>query len=425
MTVTVQGGPPTGRAVAPASKSVLHRLLICAALADAPTVLESVRSSQDIEATARCLRALGATVTAEGTRLTVVPIDRAEREALLDCGESGSTLRFLLPVAAALGGARFTGRGRLAERPLSPLYELLQENGCVLSPQGAFPLTVTGQLTGRRFTVDGGVSSQFVSGLLLAAPLLGHDCEVAVTGTAESRPYIDLTVAAMRHFGVAVTEQDGVFSVPQGGYRSPGRLVAEGDWSNGAFWLVAGALAPQGGLSVGGLNGDSLQGDRAIVSLLREAGATVTEAQDGTLSVDGTLCRPLRIDAAQIPDLVPVLAVLAAALPGRTVIENARRLRLKESDRLCSVHALLTALGGRVTMGEDSLTVDGTGRLRGGRVDACNDHRIAMAAAVAACICEQPVVIDGAEAVRKSYPDFFKEFAERGMSVCPLYSGEG
>lgn len=424
MTVTICGGVPTGNVTAPASKSVLHRLLICAALADAPTVLEHGTGSQDIDATVRCLRALGATVEGTPEWFTVRPISAVPRNALLDCGESGSTLRFLLPVAAALGGARLTGRGRLAERPLSPLYETVQANGCTLSPQGTFPLTVTGTLAGERFVIDGGVSSQFISGLLLAAPLLGHACEIAVTGTVESRPYIDLTVAAMRRFGVAVTERDGTFSVPAGGYRSPGQIVAEGDWSNGAFWLVAGALAPQGGLTVSGLNLDSLQGDRAIAALLREAGAAVTADEDGALTVGGTLRHPLRVDASQIPDLVPILAVLAAAVPGRTVIGNARRLRLKESDRLCSVHALLTALGGRVMMGEDSLTVDGTGRLRGGRVDACNDHRIAMAAAVAACICEQPVTIDGAEAVRKSYPGFFKEFAERGMSVCPPYSGE-
>ncbi len=425
MTVTVSGHTLTGQATAPASKSALHRLLICAALCDTPTVLERATLSQDIEATMACLRALGAEIELNNDRLTVTPIGTPHADALLDCGESGSTLRFLLPIAAALSGARFTGRGRLAQRPLSPLYELLCDNGCTLSPQGTFPLTVEGQLTGSRFTIGGGVSSQFISGLLLAAPLLGHACEICVTGMVESRPYIDLTVAAMRRFGVAVSEQNNVFTVPAGSrYRSPGTLTAEGDWSNGAFWLVAGAIAPHASLTVGGLDAASLQGDRAVADILRDAGACVTE-RDGVLQVTGgSLCRPLTVDAAQIPDLVPVLAVLAAAIPGRSVIGNARRLRLKESDRLCSVHAILTALGGQVTMDEESLTIEGTGRLRGGTVDACNDHRIAMAAAVAACICEEPVVITGAEAVRKSYPSFFAEFAERGMNVCPPYSGE-
>ena len=418
MTVTVSGKRVSGTTTAPASKSVLHRLLICAALADTKTVLTRATMSQDIEATAACLEALGVVVQCDGDRLTVTPIDTVSRDALLDCGESGSTLRFLLPIAAALGGARFTGRGRLAQRPLSPLYELLCENGCVLSPQGQFPLTVTGTLCGTRFEIDGGVSSQFISGLLMAAPLIGG-CDVAVTGTVESRPYIDLTVAAMRQFGVPVEVDGTVFRVPRGSrYRSPAVVETEGDWSNGAFWLVAGAVAPQADLVVAGLNPASLQGDRAIAEILG------CDVRDSKLYSRGVPTQPLNIDAAQIPDLVPILAVLAAAIPGRSVIGNARRLRLKESDRLESVHAMLTALGGTATVTEDSLIIEGSGRLRGGAVDACNDHRIAMSAAVAACICDGAVEIHGAEAVRKSYPRFFAEWEERGMSVCPPYSGE-
>ncbi len=424
MTLTLRKGILTGTATAPASKSVLHRLLICAALCDGPTVLERATSSQDIEATVACLRALGAEIRAEEGTLTVTPITKARKGALLDCGESGSTLRFLLPIAAALGGASFTGRGRLAQRPLSPLYELLCDNGCMLSPSGVFPLTVAGEWQGERFCIDGGVSSQFVSGLLMAAPLLGRHIEIEVTGSVESRSYIDLTVAAMRRFGVEVVEQDNLFIVPKGSaYRSPGRVAAEGDWSNGAFWLVAAAISDTAEFAVAGLQSESLQGDRAIVRLLRESGVSVWE-RDGTLLVEGSPQTPFTVDVAQIPDLVPILAVLAAAVPGRSVIENAGRLRLKESDRLDSVCAMLVALGGTVAQVGDSLVIDGRGKLTGGTVDACNDHRIAMAAAVASGICEESVVISGAEAVRKSYPAFFKEFSERGLSVCPPYSGE-
>ena len=213
----------------------------------------------------------------------------------------------------------------------------------------------------------------------------------------------------MRRFGVHVTEERQTFFVPAARYTSPRTVAAEGDWSNAAFWLVADATSPESSLAVSGLDEDSLQGDRAIRAILEQTQG---------------LRVPLDVDVSQIPDLVPVLAVLATAITGRSVIRNAARLRLKESDRLCSVHAMLTALGGRVAMGEESLVIEGTGRLHGGTVDACNDHRIAMAAAVAATICEQDVVIEGAEAVRKSYPTFFKELAERGMSVCPPYSGE-
>ncbi len=425
MTLTVEKRALKGKAVAPASKSVLHRLLICAALSDKPTTLTDCSLSQDIVATAECLQALGASIKIEGSCIMVNPLRKANTSAWLDCGESGSTLRFLLPIAAALGGATFTGRGRLAQRPLSPLYELLSENGCTLTPNGTFPLTVTGRLAGESFSIDGGVSSQFISGLLLAAPLLGSACTVTVTGAVESRPYIDLTIAAMRHFGVEVVQQGNTFTVPCGkGYRSPETMAVEGDWSNGAFWLVAGAISPNTTMTVGGLDERSLQGDREIVSILRGVGAVV-EQQDGALSVKGgSPFTPFRVDVAQIPDLVPILAVLAAAIPGCSRIENARRLRLKESDRLSSVHAMLTALGGTVTLGEDFLVIHGTGRLAGGTVDACNDHRIAMAAAVASCLCERSVKIVGAEAVSKSYPTFFREFAERGMKVCPPYSGK-
>ena len=406
MTVTVSGRTLKGSVKAPASKSAVHRLLICAALCDRPTVIEDVTLSEDITATARSLEALGSHVDGDESVLVVTPIKAVPADALLDCGESGSTLRFLLPIAAALGGAAFTGRGRLAERPLSPLYELLSDNGCTLSPSGQFPLTVSGRLRGNRFTIDGGISSQFVSGLLMAAPLLENDVEICVTGAIESRPYMDMTVDAMRRFGVTVTEENATFRV-SGAYRSPGRFSAEADWSNAAFWLVANAIMPNADLQIMGLDPRSLQGDRAIIDIIHATnGLTV----------------PLDIDAAQTPDLVPILAVLAAAIPGRSMIGNARRLRLKESDRLESVGAMLKALGGCVTIGEDHLIIDGTGRLTGGTMDACNDHRVAMAAAVAACIADGEVTINGAEAVRKSYPHFFEQFAERGMTVCHRYS---
>ena len=216
MTLTIEKRALGGEVIAPASKSVLHRLLICAALSDKSTQLTRCSLSQDITATAACLQALGATIVITGDTIAVEPIRKANTQALLDCGESGSTLRFLLPIAAALGGATFTGRGRLAQRPLSPLYELLAENGCELTPNGKFPLTVTGRLKGYDFAIDGGVSSQFISGLLMATPLLGGECVIRVTGTVESRPYIDLTVAAMRRFGVNIGQKGNTYIVPRG-----------------------------------------------------------------------------------------------------------------------------------------------------------------------------------------------------------------
>ncbi len=418
MIVSVRGNGLRGSVAAIASKSAVHRLLICAAYSQTPTVIENVTFSQDIEATMRCLQQGVADIQREGDTLIVIPRHEHVLQPLMDCGESGSTLRFLLPVAAATGGGKFVGRGRLAQRPLSPLYELLVEHGCRISPAGQFPLTVSGGLTGDTFIIDGGVSSQFISGLLLAAPLMGHRVRIVMTGTVESYPYIRMTVDALRCFGVSVAQENNTFTV-EGTYTSPGRVSAEGDWSNAAFWLVGAAISHSKDFTVIGLKSDSLQGDSRITRLLREAGFTV-EVTSSAIQISGEGTKPLWVDAADVPDLVPVLSVLAAALRGKTVIANARRLAYKESDRLQSVHRMLTALGGCVTMTEDSLTIEGTGSLCGGTVDACNDHRIAMAAAVAALICKNEVKIIGAEAVEKSYPAFFEEWQQKGMSVCHL-----
>ena len=417
MNVTVSGNRLAGTVNAIASKSAVHRLAVCAAYSNAPTVIENVTLSQDIEATIRCLQHT-AKIKFENSRLLITPREKQQTTPSLDCGESGSTLRFLLPVIAATGGGTFVGHGRLANRPLSPLYELLLANGCQLSKAGEFPLTVSGTLQGDVFEIDGGVSSQFISGLLLAAPLLKRTVRIVVTGKIESAPYIQLTVDALRCFGVTVEEHQNTFLV-KGEYTSPGTVTAEGDWSNAAFWLVGAAVSHSKDFSVTGLKHDSLQGDRKILSLLQQAGFTVRE-QNGAITIGGNGSKPLCIDAADIPDLVPVVAVLAAALQGKTEIINAHRLAYKESDRLQSVYQMITALGGKATVTDDSLTIEGTGRLCGGTVDACGDHRIAMSAAVAALICENQVTILGAESADKSYPQFFKEFEQKGMSVCHL-----
>ncbi len=404
-----------------ASKSVVHRLLICAALCNEPTVIEGVSYSKDIEATVACIRAAFADVVCEETRITVTPRGAYTAGALLDCGESGSTLRFLLPIAAACGGARFIGRGRLAERPLTPLNPVLTEHGCRLSEEGVFPLTVDGVLRGQEFVIDGGLSSQFVSGLLMAAPLLGTPCRVRVVGEMASYPYIALTMDALKAFGVTVTPNGTTFTV-DGTYRSPKRVSAEGDWSNAAFWLVGAALSDSTEFALSGLAADSKQGDRAIVDLLQQAGFTIKD-KNGSIGVCGNGKEALHVNAEAIPDLVPILAVLATALSGETVIDHAERLRHKESDRLESVAQMLKSLGGCVAVTEDGLRIQGS-PLHGGAVEAYNDHRIVMSAAIAALRCEGAVTIRGADAVTKSYPSFFEEIEKRGMRVCHLSGDE-
>ena len=362
------------------SKSQAHRLLICAAFADKPTQLICAETNADIEATAACLRALRAEITRTESGYTVFPIKATPVEATLPCGESGSTLRFLLPIAGALGvDATFRLEGRLPKRPLSPLWEEMERMGCILSRPTEKTVRCQGKLKSGAYTIDGGVSSQFITGLLFAHALLGG-CSLNVTGKLESKPYVDMTEDALRFFDAP-------------NFHSHGCVTVEGDWSNGAFWLAANALGSE--LSIHGLNDASVQGDRAVVDILRQLET-------------GMPC----ISAADIPDLVPILAVCAAAKQG-ALFTDIRRLRLKESDRVASVIAAIENLGGKAEADENTLTVYGTG-LRGGIVDAVNDHRIAMATAIAATACRENVTILQAECVKKSYPAFWEEYTRLG-----------
>ncbi|ERL08388.1 3-phosphoshikimate 1-carboxyvinyltransferase [Olsenella profusa] len=426
MRVTIEPSPLAGTIGAIASKSVAHRLLVLAALRDRTTTLLCPTTSRDIDATATCLSALGARVTRTRIGFRVVPIPRdgaglrIPEGARLDCGESGSTLRFMLPVLCALGGGSIQGHGRLAKRPLSPLWEELCAHHARLSAPGSFPLTVSGPLTGGTFTLPGTVSSQFVTGLLLAACILTERVTILVERPIESLSYIRLTLDALGTFGVGVTEAE----TSRGGrdYLSltiaadarpagPDEVRVEGDWSCAASWLCAGALGR--GIRVSGLEGRSHQGDRAILLTLASLGAHVR--QEGTTAeARGGALTGRTIDAADVPDLVPPLAAVASTCTGTTRIIHAERLRLKESDRLETVSSALNAMGGMVSINGDGLAIHGVPRLRGGIVDAANDHRIAMMAAVAGATATGPTTILGAECVRKSYPAFFDDFRRLG-----------
>lgn len=390
MDITIFPGTLSGSLTVIPSKSQAHRLLICAAFADRKTILRCPETNRDIEATAQCLRSLGAKICHTKEGYTISPVSTIPNTALLPCQDSGSTLRFLLPVAGALGvDATFQMEGRLPERPLSPLWEEMEAMGCQLSRPTPQSIRCTGKLKTGKYQIDGGVSSQFVTGLLLAAALIPGESQIVLTGKVESKPYITMTQQAMALFGCST---EG-FSI-QGGQalHSPGTLTVEGDWSGSAFFLGANALGSR--ITVKNLSLDSPQGDRAIMQLLPMLEDTPT------------------ISVAQTPDLVPILAVVAACKKG-AVFTDVRRLRLKESDRVASILAMLTALGGRAEADENTLTVYGTG-LTGGKVDSANDHRIAMAAAIAATTCLTSVTILGGECIQKSYPRFWEEFARLG-----------
>lgn len=392
------------------SKSDVHRLLILAALADAPTTVRLRGISGDIEATVRCLRELGAAISVRADRIEVCPIGKPPKKAILDCGESGSTLRFLLPVAAALGvKATFLGSGRLPERPISELKECMEQHGVAFSAE-QLPFTISGRLKGGEYRIAGNVSSQYITGLLLALPLAGGG-RIRLTTALESTGYVHITRSAMARFGVTVPYEGRSFFVPSSAYHSPKVLQAEGDWSNAAFFMAAGALGSY--ICAYGLNTHSPQGDRAIVAQLRRFGCRSLKVVDDGYLVNGGALNGAEIDVRNIPDLLPALAVVAAFAEGETRFTHASRLRTKESDRLRSTAALLNALGGEAEETEDGLLVKGV-PLIGGIVDSFGDHRIAMATAIAATRCTESVVLRGAEAVNKSYPDFYREYRRLG-----------
>ena len=384
MNVTITPGLLAGTITPPPSKSQAHRLLIAAALAGGESRVEHLGQSQDIDATRRCMAALQAP---------------GEGLPALDCGESGSTLRFLIPVALALrGGGVFTGHGRLMERPQGPYFRIFEEKGVAYAQEDG-ALTVRGTLTPGVYTLPGDVSSQFITGLLYALPLLPGDSEIRLTTPLESRGYVDMTLAALAQFGVE-TAFDGVrvFRVPGGQTYRPRQVTVEADWSNAAFWYVAAALGSP--VEVVGLNPASAQGDRVIADFCAR------------------LVRPgqVDLDVSQCPDLVPPLAALAALRGGETTrIVGAARLRIKESDRLATVTQVLRALGGQVEEHRDFLVIQGRDQLEGGAtVSGCNDHRIAMMAGISAIRCQKPVTITGAECVQKSYPEFWNDYRRLG-----------
>ena len=413
MDITLAPGERSGSIVIPASKSQAHRLLICAALGERETVIECGGTSADIEATARCLAALGAGISRdEAGRFHVKPV-RSVPDGIceLRCGESGSTLRFLLPAAGALGArAVFRMEGRLPERPLSPLDEVLTEHGMTIRQDGA-NLFCEGSLTPGRYEIGGGVSSQYISGLLMALPRLDGDSRLEVTGKLESAGYVAMTEAALRLAGIRF-DRTGQSSFIPGGQRCslPETCRVEGDWSNAAFFLCMGALSHEG-VTVYGLDPASPQGDRAVLDILRRFGACVSE-NGGAVKVKRAPMRGIEIDAAPIPDLIPVLSVVAAAAGGETHIINAGRLRLKESDRLKSTARLLRDLGGSVEELESGLIINGGRTLAGGKAETFRDHRIAMSAAVAACICAGSVTVTDSGCVAKSYPRFWDDLGQ-------------
>lgn len=422
MNIIIEPHELSGYITAPLSKSEAIRMLICASLCTSPVRLfigqEGISGlSDDIETAIECLRTLGAGIAfGEDGFISITPIDPANipEHPVLNCRESGATLRFLLPVVSALCDCScFTGTGRLPERPITDLMKAMNVHGVSFSSK-RLPFEVSGRLRTGTYELPGNISSQYITGLILAFPILGGST-ITLTSPLKSASYIDITISILRKFGVEVSCMGSTYNI-NGSFTSPGAVSVGGDWSGAAFFLAAGALS--GSVSVTGLAVNSAQGDKQILDVLASLGAEVrTDRNVITVSRTSGVFRRLELDIDPIPDLLPVLAVAASCSGCEARFRNASRLRLKESDRIASTASIVRSLGGFAVESPDSLFISGSSTLTGGLAEGYHDHRIVMAAAVAGVRCSSEVIITNAESARKSYPKFFRDYALLGGSV--------
>ena len=404
---------PNGTVNVPPSKSDVHRAIICAAMANGVSRISPVALSNDIKATIGCIKALGADAVLENNVLTVDGTNMYKNKtALLDCGESGSTLRFFIPIAAVGNiNATFVGKGKLPQRPIGIFTEALPKAGTVCKTEGGLPLEIKGQLKSGIFEIPGNVSSQFITGLLLALPILEGDSEIVLTSPLESVGYTAMTIRTMKQFGVNIQATEKGWHIKGGQSYKTCDYTTDGDWSQAAFFMVLGAVS--GKVTVKGVAKDSTQGDKKCAEILARFGAKVTQL-DNEVTVEKGELKAITVDASQIPDLVPVLSVCAAFADGTTKIINAERLRIKECDRLKATAELLNNLGGKVKELSDGLEITGVSSLKGGNVNGYNDHRIVMSAAVCAARSDEDITATFAISINKSYPDFYIDYNSIG-----------
>lgn len=384
----------------PASKSIAHRMLICSALANGKSIIGNINYSKDIDATINAMKALGAEIFTDKNNAEINGIVHTPKKSVIDCNESGSTLRFIIPVATALGiKTEFHGRGRLPQRPIDIYTRELTKHGITFDYNNTMPFTVSGQLTNGIYEIEGNVSSQFITGLLFALPLLNGDSEIVMTSHLESRPYVDITIDVLKKFGIIIEETEKGFHIKGNQTYKAYSGNVEGDFSQAAFFYVANSLGSS--IILGNLNTNSVQGDKKIIEIINQ-----TE-QNGFFNAD----------CSDIPDLVPVLAVLASFGKKTSIICNAERLKIKESNRLETTAELINNLGGDVKITNDGLIIRPTNNMHGGTIESFGDHRIVMAGAVMATALKEELIINGAEAVTKSYPDFFEDYKKLGGNV--------
>lgn len=414
MDIQVSAAHLEGRLAMPSSKSELHRAIIIALLTPRTTVIKARGLSEDVRATLSCAEALGATIAEFEDSLEITGPEIFADKATLHVGESGSTLRFFLPLVAALGiTTSFAMEEGLAKRPHQPLLDQLTAHGCAVSVEDNL-IMVSDQLLPGDYSLPSNLSSQYLSGLLMALPLLYGPSTIELDGAPESYGYVNMTLDLIEQADIVVDEEDRTFEIPGNQtYFSPSIVHIGGDWSAAAFWLVADAIAAN--VHITNLDEASYQPDSAIRYVFEHFGTRVVEHEE-TFAVQERLDEAI-VDLSQTPDLAPALAVLAAFAHGQTSFTHAARLRLKESDRIDSICKMLTACGVKVHEEQDGFAVYGPAKLKGGVVESYGDHRIAMAAAILGCFSPKPVTIKGAECVHKSYPDFFAHLEQVGGQV--------
>ena len=408
----------------PPSKSMAHRAVICAALSDGVCKVTNIDYSDDIIATIEAMKSLGAVITKKDDYLEVIGIkssqnkmnDSIDSERTIDCNESGSTLRFLVPIAALFEGVnRFVGRGNLGKRPLDTYYNIFDEQGIKYSyKEGILDLKTEGKLKAGEFKVKGNISSQFITGLLFTLPLLDGDSKIIITTEMESKGYIDLTLSAIKDFGVEIVNNNYEEFIIKGNqtYKSIDYRV-EGDYSQAAFFLCSDALSNE--VVVNDLKRDSLQGDKEVIDILERMGVKIENKGAGLIGTAEGQLKSTIVDGSQCPDIIPVVSLAAALCSGTTEVINAGRLRIKECDRLAAVTSELNKLGAKITEKEDGLIIEGVSKLKGGcTVWSHKDHRIAMTLAIASTVCEEPIIIKDYECVSKSYPEFWNDFKNVG-----------
>lgn len=415
MSLRIQPRQLQGKVHIPPSKSMAHRAIICASLARGRSVISNVQYSKDIEATISAMKALGTMIFQHDDYLEIDGTTTFMRNnGEIDCHESGSTLRFMIPISLVQpSNFHFKGEGRLGKRPLDVYYQIFEkQNIGYLYKENVLDLYVMGQLHAGTFEIAGDVSSQFISGLLFALPLFPQDSRIVITSPLQSKGYVDLTIQMLQHYGIFVINNHYQELIIPGGQHYHARdYEVEGDFSQAAFYLVAGALGND--VTLEGLNFQSKQGDKVVIDILEKMGCQFKQVENSCQitcsSLQGTV-----IDGSQCPDIIPIIAMACAQAKGKSVIQNIERLRIKECDRLKATVDMIVQLGGQAIEHQDSMEIIGVEKLKGGEVTSSHDHRMAMSAAIMSSVCEGDVVIDDRQCVEKSYPDFWEDFKSLG-----------